>query len=90
MAVEFDQLRSLPDDIENFRASAELENEYMATLEQNPTLAAMLVREMPAGFSDSHFGVLALGRWAAIGRAVAAEWMAAHPAASSSAAQALA
>ena len=90
MASEFERLRSLPDEIDRFRASAELENEYAHALEQNPALAAMLVREMPPGFADTHFGVLALSRWAATGRVAAAEWMAAHPAATLPAAEALA
>ena len=90
LSVEFERLRSQPDDIERFRASAELENEYTRLLEKTPELAAMLVREMPADFVDTHFGVLALLRWAATDRLQAAEWMAAHPAATRPAAEALA
>ena len=90
LSAEFDRLRAGPDDIERFRASAELENEYTHLLEEKPDLAAMLVREMPAGFVDTHFGVLALLRWAATERSTAAEWMAAHPAATEPAAEALA
>ncbi len=90
LSAEFERLRAGPDDIERFRASAELENEYADLLERKPALAAMLVREMPAGFVDTHFGVLALLRWAAAERREAAEWMAVHPAATGPAAEALA
>ena len=90
ISAEFERLRSEPDDIERFRASAELENEYAHMLEQNPALAAMLVREMPQGFGDTHFGVLTLLRWAGTDRPAAAEWMAVRPAATRPAAEALA
>jgi hypothetical protein len=90
LSAEFERLRAGPDDIERLRASAELENEYAHLLEQTPELAAMLVREMPPGFVDTHFGVLALLRWAATERMAAAEWMAARPAATGPAAEALA
>ncbi len=89
ISAEFERLRSQPDDIDRFRSSAELENEYAYLLEQNPALAAMLVRQMPPGFVDTHFGVLALLRWSATDRQTAAEWMAVHPAATRPAAEAL-
>ncbi len=88
LSAEFDRLRALPDDIDNFRRSADLENEFMAMLDAET--AAFFVREMPAGFADTHFGVLSLTRWAGADRAGASAWMASHPGATPSSAEALA
>lgn len=88
LSLEFDRLRALPDDIDNFRRSADLENEFMAMLDAET--AAFLVREMPAGFVDTHFGILSLTRWAGADRADASAWMASHPGATPSSAEALA
>ena len=74
---EFQRLRALPDDIENFRKSAELENDFMAKLDAST--APMLIQRMSRGFTDSYFGSLALRTWAFTDRAAAAAWMADHP-----------
>lgn len=52
--------------------------------------APLLVRTLPADFLETFFGDLSLRRWAEHDRAVAAAWMAAHPAASPVPASALA
>lgn len=88
IAAEFDRLRALPDDIERFRRSADLENEFAALLDADT--AAFLVRLMPAGFVDSHFGVISLNKWAGADRAAAAAWMARHPGTTAVSAEALA
>lgn len=85
---EFDRLRALPDDIGNFRKSAEIENEYRASLD--PETAALLLCHMPLEFRDTYFGQIALGIWAHADRGAAAEWMAAHPSSSQATAAALA
>lgn len=90
LSAEFDRLRAQSDDIERFRRGAGLENEFAALLDADPETAALLVREMPAGFVDSHFGVIALYKWAGEDRAAAAGWMALHPGATAASAEALA
>jgi len=85
---EFNRLRAQPDDIENFRKSAEIENEFINTL--SPSKAAFLIQQMPAGFTDSYFGALCLHKWATAERLDAAQWMKTHPSDSPTTARALA
>ena len=88
LVAEYERLRAQPDDIERLRQSAGLENEFSDGLD--PKTAAHLIQHMPEEFVDTHFGALALAKWAAAARLDAARWMAGHPGKSATAGEALA